>query len=384
MRVGFSGHCGLRGSLFPALSRQYWMKTLLIRAGALGDTALSLFAAQWLSSAHEHDVTVMVQSRHIPVANLFGFDAVSEEECDFQSAFSTPSSRLVDALKPFDSVIAIKKDTGNLRMAINGQFARIAPLPSADCALPYPMFVIHGAAEALGIDPPETLPRLEPKIKWVGPLLSHCESFAPAQGELRVGATRWVARRKKGDPLDSPCNNLVRDRHGRQRLPHDDISTLFQQPAGHLVFAVGSGSLTKNWPLHNFIRLIELARSNGFDKFTAIIGPAEMERDPAPAKSLAAISGVCALIAPSLHDLADEIAGASVFVGADSGVTHLASLIQAPTVALFGPSNPVVWGPVGARVAVIQAPSKRMDDITVESVIGSIICCRGDQVGRPV
>lgn len=292
------------------------MKALLIRAGGLGDTALSLFAGQWLSSALGNDVTVMVQRRHMQVAKLFGFDAVSEEECDFQSAFSTPSSRLVDALKPFDSVIAIKKDTGNLRLAINGEFARIAPLPPADCSLSYPMFIIHGAAEALGVDPPETLPRLEPKIKW---------------------------------------------------------KMVFQQPAGHLVFAVGSGSLTKNWPRHNFMRLVELARENGFEKFTAIIGPAEMERDPGAVESLSAIGGVGVLIAPSIHGLASAIAGASVFVGADSGVTHLASLIGAPTVALFGPTNPLVWGPVGDRVTVIHSPSGRMDDIDVQMVVEGII-----------
>jgi ADP-heptose:LPS heptosyltransferase len=300
------------------------MKTLLIRAGGLGDTILSLFAGQWLSSAQGHDVTVMVQRRHAQLAALFGFNAVSEEECDFQSAFSTPSSRLVEALKPFDAVIAIKKETGNLRTAVKGEFARIAPLPPADCAIPYPMFIIHGAADALKIDPPETLPRLEPKIKWAKPLLRH------------------------------------------------------------LVFAVGSGSLTKNWPLCNFIRLIELARAKGFEKFTAIHGPAEMERDPGSAESLAGISGVCALIAPSLHDLASAIAGASVFVGADSGVTHLAPLVGAPTVALFGPTNPIVWGPVGDCVTVIHAPSGRMNDIAVESVMEAIVCCMGDPVGRSV
>jgi hypothetical protein len=336
------------------------MKALLIRSGGLGDTALSLFAAQWISSALGHDVTVMVQRRHIQLAELFGFDAVSEEECDFQSAFATPSSRLVDALKRFDAVIAIKKETGNLRAAVKGEFARIAPLPPADCALPYPMFIIHGAADALGVDPPQTLPRLEPRIEWKRVLLSHCKPFAPAQGKLRVGATRWVARSEKGDPPGRPYNQ-------------DDISALHQQPARHLVFAIGSGSLTKNWPLYNFMRLIEFARANGFEKFTAIIGPAEMERDPGAVKSLSAISGVCALIAPSIHDLASAIAGASVFVGADSGVTHLASLTGTPTVALFGPTNPVVWRPVGDRVTVIRAPSGLMDDVTVESVVEAII-----------
>lgn len=289
------------------------MKTLLIRSGGLGDTALSLFAARWLSSDMSHDVTVMVQRRHIQIAAIFGFDAVSEEECDFQSAFSTPSPRLVELLNRFDTVIAIKKETGNLRGAINGSLLRIDPLPTVDCALPYPMFIIHGSAGALGIIPPEKLPRLEPKIKWARP------------------------------------------------------------SSRHLVFALGSGSLVKNWPVHNFMRLVEIARENGFGKFTAIVGPAEIERDPDTVKSLSGISGVCALVNPSIHDLASVIAGASVFVGADSGVTHLASLIGAPAVALFGPTNPVVWRPVGDRVTIIHAPSGQMEAIAVEGVFEAIL-----------
>ena len=299
------------------------MKTLLIRSGGLGDTALSLFAAQWLSSEQGRDVTVMVQRRHTQVAELFGFDAVSEEECDFQSAFSTPSSRLAETLKLFDAVIAIKKDVGNLREAFKGKLARIDPLPPADCAMPYPMFIIHEAARELGVDPPQELPQLEPRIRWTKPFSSH------------------------------------------------------------LVLAIGSGSLAKNWPLHNFIRLVEVARENSFEKFTAIIGPAEMERDPGAVKSLAGISGVSSLANPSIRELASAIAGASLFVGADSGVTHLASLIGTPTVALFGPTNPVVWRPAGDRVTVINSPSGRMDDIAVEKVFEAIICRRGDPVGRP-
>lgn len=284
------------------------MKTLLIRSGGLGDTLLSLFAAKWLSSAHGHEVTMMVQRRHTELAGLFCFDAVSEEECDFQSAFATPSSRLVESLKRFDTVIAIKKETGNLRGAVKGELACIAPLPPPDYALPYPMFIIHGAADALGVDPPEKLSRLEPKIKWAKP------------SESRI------------------------------------------------VFAVGSGSLAKNWPFHNFIRLMELARANGFEKFTAITGPAEMERTP-EIVSVFESNGADVIVSPSIINLATVLSNASAYVGADCGVTHLASLIGTPTVALFGPTDQRVWGPVGDRVAVIRAPSGRMNAIIVEIVI---------------
>ena len=45
------------------------------------------------------------------------------------------------------------------------------------------------------------------------------------------------------------------------------------------------------------------------------------------------------------------------FVGCDTGPTHLAAQLGVPTIALFGPTDPAVWAPVGPRVRVI-APER--------------------------
>src|SRR3989440_7742656 len=44
-------------------------------------------------------------------------------------------------------------------------------------------------------------------------------------------------------------------------------------------------------------------------------------------------------------ELSQLIAGARVYVGPDTSVTHLASATGAPTVALYGPTDPRLWGP---------------------------------------
>lgn len=46
-----------------------------------------------------------------------------------------------------------------------------------------------------------------------------------------------------------------------------------------------------------------------------------------------------------LGALAALLARARVYVGTDTAVTHMAAAIGTPTVALFGPSNPVKWAP---------------------------------------
>lgn len=47
----------------------------------------------------------------------------------------------------------------------------------------------------------------------------------------------------------------------------------------------------------------------------------------------------------SLAEIAELLKGASLFVGPDTAVTHLAAAAGTPTIGLFGPSNPVKWGP---------------------------------------
>ena len=60
----------------------------------------------------------------------------------------------------------------------------------------------------------------------------------------------------------------------------------------------------------------------------------------------------------NLSQLAALLRRASLFVGADSGVMHMAAAAGAPVVAIFGPSNAAAWGPWTAgenRAIVVRA-----------------------------
>ena len=50
------------------------------------------------------------------------------------------------------------------------------------------------------------------------------------------------------------------------------------------------------------------------------------------------------------------LAGASLFVGNDSGPAHMAAAFGLPSVVIFGPSDPAIWGPWRARSEVVTAP----------------------------
>jgi ADP-heptose:LPS heptosyltransferase len=48
----------------------------------------------------------------------------------------------------------------------------------------------------------------------------------------------------------------------------------------------------------------------------------------------------------SLPELAKVVAGAAVLICGDTGVAHLATAYATPSVLLFGPTPPRLWGPV--------------------------------------
>jgi ADP-heptose:LPS heptosyltransferase len=59
----------------------------------------------------------------------------------------------------------------------------------------------------------------------------------------------------------------------------------------------------------------------------------------------------------SLWDLACWLARASLYIGNDSGITHLAAAVGTPTLALFGPTDMRVWAPRGENVRVVKSKS---------------------------
>ena len=55
-----------------------------------------------------------------------------------------------------------------------------------------------------------------------------------------------------------------------------------------------------------------------------------------------------------LVHLGPVLASATLYIGNDSGITHLAAAVGCPVLVLFGPTDPRVWAPVGKHVRVLQ------------------------------
>ncbi len=114
-------------------------------------------------------------------------------------------------------------------------------------------------------------------------------------------------------------------------------------PRMRIVVHPFSAGPSKNWPLEKFR---EVASRLG----------AEFAVNPDGAPRI-----------PDLYALACWLRGARLFIGNDSGITHLAAAVGTPVVALFGPTDPAIWAPRTPRRRVLQA--QPVSSISVEDVL---------------
>ena len=114
----------------------------------------------------------------------------------------------------------------------------------------------------------------------------------------------------------------------------------------------GSGSARKNWPAERFASVAALLAAR--DVVTLLItGPA----DATAAAKVVALAGDSVRRVPpaTLERLAALLGRCRAYLGNDSGITHLAAITGTPTVAVFGPTNPTVWRPLGPHARVVCA-----------------------------
>ena len=134
-------------------------------------------------------------------------------------------------------------------------------------------------------------------------------------------------------------------------------------PVGFLALHPGSGSPAKNWPPDRFARL---ARALSPDKpWLLVAGPADTEA----AGALAAEPGALLAERVPLRVLGALLSRAGLYIGNDSGISHLAAAYAAPTLALFGPTDPAVWRPLGPNVVALRSSSGRMPDLALDGVL---------------
>jgi ADP-heptose:LPS heptosyltransferase len=159
--------------------------------------------------------------------------------------------------------------------------------------------------------------------------------------ELRLQEQEASGRRQPsglrlGHPATADGDQGVREPHGGDPF---------------LCIHPGSGSEIKNWPKERFLEVARGALRLWGLPSTVLLGPAEEGQhafwSEAAGPPLSVRRGLAIL------EVARVLQEAALYVGNDSGITHLAAALGLPVVALFGPTDPARWAPRAARVAIL-------------------------------
>jgi ADP-heptose:LPS heptosyltransferase len=285
----------------------------IIHMGAIGDLvqampALRAVRAKWPAAR----ILLVGRCERTALARMAGLvDACA----DFDVFAHAPPP-----LRQADLVIDLFAPAMTKPQPAAGEVCRIDPLPPAGWTRPASVWLLHQAAARLDLPPvPET-----PEMPVPRPLLDEARGLLAARG---IGE-RFAA------------------------------------------LGPGSGSPKKNWPLDRFQEIARRLRRDAGRQVVWLSGPAEQERG-----TLAPLPPTETVLADlSLEQVAAVLALADVYIGNDSGVTQIAAAVHrpdgraTPTLALFGPTNPQVWGPPPPHGLSLASPDAAMTSLEIGQV----------------
>ncbi|WP_031499236.1 glycosyltransferase family 9 protein [Bryobacter aggregatus] len=176
-------------------------------------------------------------------------------------------------------------------------------------------------------------------LSGMHPRVRYCEALPP---DARLHAADFFAA-QVGAPVPA--------------LPKIEVQP---QPHRLVVIHPFSGSAKKNWLLENYQKLARWLEASG-RAVIFVVAPHQV------------LPG--AKVVSNLAELGRFLAGASLYIGNDSGITHLAAACGANVLALFGASETQVWAPRGERVQVLDRGD--LDALHVEYVLDAALAKTG-------
>lgn len=129
----------------------------------------------------------------------------------------------------------------------------------------------------------------------------------------------------------------------------------------------GSGGKAKCWPAAHFAKLAALIVNELHALPLVFFGPADSITREEFFDALAPKISSSSIDCRPLHEVFALLDQCKMAICNDSGMAHLAARATT-TLALFGPTTPAKWAPVGQHVWTLQAPGNDMRALTVETV----------------
>jgi len=181
-------------------------------------------------------------------------------------------------------------------------------------------------------------------VRLTGASDAHFNSFDPYEGRHKVAQYATIADRVTGEVVDHVSFRLQEFIGMRGR---------------EIVLAPGSGVIEahKRWPAERYAELIQLLSSRDSSARFVLLGAAN-ERPLLESIAGAATANRDAIrivAGVSVRESLELLGKARSAIGGCSGSLHLAALVDAPIIGVYGPTNPGWTGPAGHTVRIVRA-----------------------------
>ena len=201
--------------------------------------------------------------------------------------------------------------------------------------------------DLLEIDPPaaliERLKSFDEVVSWYGMAREEFRAALEATG-VRVQLLTAIPPQGAGcHAVDFYLQQVGAETEGQaESVPRIPIRRGGGAKPACIAIHPFSGSVRKNWPLESFRRVAEqLETETGL----GVEWCAGDEEEIHVARRF-----------ETLEQVAEWLGGAALYLGNDSGISHLAAACGVRTVAIFRASDPRVWAPRGNGVRVLVRP----------------------------
>jgi ADP-heptose:LPS heptosyltransferase len=294
---------------------------LVIHQGALGDFILALPTLEILRKAFPQTRSVIMgfpRILELVDGRFYADEILSIDQRGMASFFARGSSldgNLSQFFGTFDVLVVFGKDgegilIGNLRQVCQGRILHINPFPQWT----------------------ERIPLTDHLLREL-----HRYGFSISRGNPQLF-----------------LNEKDRD-WGKSFFRVKGLTD--EERAKAIVLHPGSGSKKKVWPVKRFLDLVRYLQGHSDSRIVIVLGPAESGEAQKAFEGIEWDMGPTAPILAkglSLLELASVMEGCRVFIGNDSGITHMAAALGLPTIAIFGPSDHKIWSPRGEKVVAVR------------------------------
>ena len=170
--------------------------------------------------------------------------------------------------------------------------------------------------------------------------------------EHLASAMFWLGAAAGNTPDDIPRANLGSRAPKTAGLAHQRATAVLHPFAA---------TPEKTWPAQGFESIAGHLQRSGME--VVVIGGA--------GDDFTAFRAWRTMPGAPLAEVKDLLAGAALFVGNDSGPAHMAAAFGLPVVAIFGASDPAIWGPWRTASEVVAAPGG-IGAVSVDQVLEAL------------